>query len=265
MVSDMSSDNIGYALERIALVNDLIPKLQGKLAHSDRSWQEVLNSFAIVNTEYLGAARTISRYIGGVYVDRAMVGQEGGGEPFTAVAEADQKRAMAALNERVFAPDAFEAPRSLYRHLQAQRRGFDFYETTEDPKIHETVLGVQQDIFNFLLNAVTMQRISDSQLYGNEYGLAEVMGDLTDAVFDADAKGDVNTFRQNLQIEYVKRLIGVAGLNGSSSHDYLSQSTAFYNLKEVRDMLGRKRGGDEATRAHTAHVLFLIDKALDTS
>jgi len=265
MVSDMSSDNIGYAIERMALVNDLIPQLQDKLAHPDQSWQEVLNSFAIVNTEYLSAARTISRHIGGVYVDRAMVGQEGAGQPFTAVPETEQKRAMAALNERVFAPDAFEAPQSLYRHLQAQRRGFDFYETTEDPKIHETVLGVQQDIFSFLLNAVTLQRISDSQLYGNTYGLGEMMGDLTDAVFDADVKGDVNTFRQNLQIEYVKRLIGVAGLNGSSSHDYLSQSAALYNLEQVRDMLGRKRGGDSGTRAHTTHVLFLIDKALDTS
>jgi len=264
-ISDMSSDNIGYALERMALVNELVPQLQNKLARPDQSWQEVLNSFAIVNAEYLSAARTISRHIGGVYVDRAMVGQEGGGEPFTAVPEADQKRAMAALNDRVFAPDAFEAPQELYRHLQAQRRGFDFYETTEDPKIHETVLGVQQDMFNFLLNAATMQRISDSQLYGNTYSLAEVVSDLTDAVFDADAKGDVNSFRQNLQIEYVKRLIGIAGTNGSSSHDYLSQSTALYNLKQVQDMLGRKRGGDAGTRAHTAHVLFLIEKALDTS
>ncbi|TFG65636.1 MAG: DUF5117 domain-containing protein [Gemmatimonadales bacterium] len=264
MIGDMSSDNIGYAMERMELVNDLIPQLQGKLARPGQSWQEVLNSFAIVNAEYLGAAQAISRHIGGVYVDRAMVGQEGAGLPFTAVPASDQKRAMAALNDRVFAPDAFEAPQSLYKHLQAQRRDFDFYKTTEDPKIHGAVLAVQQDILGFLLNATTMQRISDSQLYGNEYALSEVMGDLTDAVFDADSGGDVNSFRQNLQIDYVNKLIGIAGTSGSSSHDYLSQSAALYNLQQIRDMLGRKRGGDAATRAHTAHALFLIDKALDT-
>ena len=54
-----------------------------------------------------------------------------------------------------------------------------------------------------------MTRITDSRLYGNQYPLAEVMSDLTSAIFDADASGNVNTFRQNLQMEYVNRLVAI--------------------------------------------------------
>jgi hypothetical protein len=38
----------------------------------------------------------------------------------------------------------------------------------------------------------------DSQLYGNQYRLDAFMSDLNDAIFEADIKGNVNSFRQNL-------------------------------------------------------------------
>ena len=47
----------------------------------------------------------------------------------------------------------------------------------------------------------------DIQLIGNTYSLNEMMRDLTDGIFKADAAGNVNSFRQNLQLEYVNMLI----------------------------------------------------------
>ena len=53
---------------------------------------------------------------------------------------------------------------------------------------------------------VVLKGITDTRLYGNEYPVSAVMTGLTDAVFQADLSGDVNTFRQNLQTNYVNRL-----------------------------------------------------------
>ena len=110
----------------------------------------------------------ISRYIGGVYVDRAMIGQNGATQPYTPVSLADQKRAMAALSNYAFSPDAYKAPNDLYNYLAMQRRGFNFSSGTEDPKIHDQVLNYQKNVLIHLLHPNTVQRISDSELYGNQ-------------------------------------------------------------------------------------------------
>src|SRR5690625_5957755 len=114
---------------------------------------------------------------------------------------------MNALAQHVFGPDAFAHDGKLYAHLQMQRRGFGFFSDTEDPKIHSRVAAIQNNTLNHLLHPSVLQRITDSGLYGNEYSLADVMGDLTSAIFDADAGRSVNSFRRNLQTEYVGRLL----------------------------------------------------------
>ena len=79
-------------------------------------------------------AAGVSRYIGGVYVDRSFVGQETNTKPFTPVPVAYQKKAMASLSKNIFAPEAFDADSELLPYLQLQRRGFNFYGNPEDVK-----------------------------------------------------------------------------------------------------------------------------------
>ena len=95
----------------------------------------------------------------------------------------------------LFAPEAFQVAEGLWRKTAPQRRGFNHYGSTEDPKIHDAVLASQKGVLDHLLNPVVLKRITDTELYGNEYVLSEMMGDLTDAIFAADARDDVNGFR----------------------------------------------------------------------
>ena len=223
------------------------------------SYQELRRVYYLLSSQKGSAANTISRFIGGVYVDRAAAGQEGGTQPYTPVSLKDQKRAMAALSKYVFAPNAFDAPNDLYNYLAMQRRGFNF-RTPEDPKIHNQVLGYQKNILNHLLHYNTLQRISDSELYGNQYALSSVMRDLNDAIFKADIYGSVNSFRQNLQIEYTNNLIDI--LTGKQSDKYTNnaKSMALYNLNTIRTMAAPS--GDIASRAHKQHLRTLIDNAI---
>lgn len=171
---------------------------------------------------------------------------------------------MLALGRDVFAPDAFDISPDLYSHLQQQRRFYDFYDTTEDPKIHDMVLAIQSGVLDHLLHPVVLKRITDTRLYGNNYTLVTFMDDLTAAIFDADLSGNVNTFRQNLQMNYVQRLAAMVKEDTRAGFDTQSQSMALYQLTGLRKNLGNRRGMDEETRAHNQNLILVIDRALET-
>jgi len=264
MIDDMSSDAIAYAIERMDLVNDLMQKLLTKYKVEGESYQRMRNAYGALSASYRIQAGVISRYIGGVYIDRSFAGQEGAGLPYEPVERERQKAAMTALSSYVFAPNIFTAPSELLNYLQIQRRGFSLPAPTEDLKIHDQVLVMQMNVMNHLMHPIVMKRMTDTRLYGNEYSLTEFMSDLTDAVFKADMTGNVNTFRQNLQVEYVTRLLRVLANEGGIKYDYPSQSAALYNLKQIETQLKAKRTGNIETRAHTTHLLHLIDRALNS-
>lgn len=263
-ITDVSSDAITYAVDRLALVDEIIVGLREKLGTQGESYQELHNAYLIMAATFAGSATTISRYIGGVYVNRAMVGQPGATTPFVPVALRDQKRAMAALRSNIFAPNAFTGSADLYSHLRQQRRDFNFYGLTEDPKLHELMLAVHKSVLDHLLHPVVLKRISDSRQYGNQYGLVSVVEDLTDAIFSDDMPRNVNTYRQNLQLEYVSRLIAMVSGDTKAKFDYLSQSAALQNLIEIEGALTDNPGINAETRAHRSNILYTIKRGLHT-
>lgn len=261
MIHDQSNDQITYSIDRIELSDELMKNIKGKFIKNGESYQELRRVYYLLSGQKATAANIISRFIGGVYVDRAMAGQIGGTKPYTPVSLKDQKRAMAALSMYVFAPNAFDAPNDLYSYLALQRRGGNFSKTPEDPKIHNQVLSYQKNVLNHILHYNTLQRISDSELYGNEYKLASVMTDLNNAIFKTDISGNVNSFRQNLQLEYTNMLIGILTGKQSSSYSNNAKSMALYNLKNIRTMAAPT--GDIASVAHKQNLRTLIDNALE--
>ena len=264
MIDDMSSDAVAYGIERIELVSEMMQKLQEKYTRPGESYQRMRNAYSTLSYHYMIQAGVISRYIGGLYVDRSFADQPGAGLPYQPVEKEKQEAAMEALATYVFAPDVFKAPAELLNYLQIQRRGFSLPGPTEDLKIHDQVLNMQKNVMNHILHPVVMKRITDTRLYGNEYELMQFMSDLTNAAFRADMNGNVNTFRQNLQIEYVNRLLAIIANEGSMKYDTTSQSAALFYARQLEAQLKRKNTGNAETRAHTQHVLLLIDKALNS-
>ena len=260
MTGDQSNDAIQYSIDRIELSNNLMNSVKDKFIKNDDTYQELRRAYYVLSGQQASAANIISRYIGGVYVNRAVAGQEGGKQPYTPVSYEDQKRAMNALKRYVFAPNAFDAPNDLYNYLAMQRRGFNFFSGTEDPKIHAQVLTYQKNVLNHILHYNTLQRITDSELYGNTYSLSTFMTDLNHAIFKADIYSSVNSFRQNLQLEYTNMLIDMITGKQSSRYTNNAKSMALYNLKAVRTMAAPS--GNISSRAHKQHLRTLIDNAL---
>ena len=261
MINDMSNDMVTYAEERFGLVNTMMGKLKDKYSKPGKSYAELRSRFGSLMGQRFGMAQGVSRFIGGVMVDRSFVGQETNTKPFTPVAAAYQKKAMALLAKYVFAPDAFAADASLYPYLQIQRRGFNFFGSPEDIKPQVTVLGLQTGVLSHVLSANVLSRLNNSSLYGNTYSVADVLNDLTNAVFRADIATNVNLFRVNLQTEFVKGIAAIV-TTPIGGYDNTSRAVMYNTLRKVKALLGAAVSSNEQTRAHRANLNFLIDKAL---
>lgn len=258
-INDFSNDPITFSIDRIRLVNQMMPKLAERYTEKGKSNQEFKQAYLISMGEIANSANTISRYIGGIYVNRNMDGKPA----YTPVALADQKRAMSALTQHIFSPRAMDASNTLYSNLQSQRRGFNFFGSPDDPKIHDRVLAIQTAVIDHLLAPSTLERITDSRLYGNSYPVVDMLGDLTSACFKEDLNGNVNTFRQNLQIEYVKKLCSIASLSKpNASYDNIARSAVIGQLKSIRQMMSQP-GANAEIKAHREHIILLIDDALN--
>ncbi|TWI81711.1 uncharacterized protein DUF5117 [Lacibacter cauensis] len=260
MVNDMSSDMVAYAEDRFKFVNATMPKLLSKFGKTGESYAGIRGRYNLLNFERRSMAQAVANYIGGVYVDRSFIGQNGDSKPYTVVPAAYQKKAMDLLVKYVFAPNAFDADAQLFRYLQLQRRGYNFFGATEDPKLQNNLFSNQVVALQTMLNPVTLSRISNSSLYGNTYSVADVMTDLANGIFKADIAGAVNLYRQNLQTEFVKGAIGI--IESKTGYDNAARSAAYNTLRKIKTMLGTAVSPNEQTKAHRSMLVFLIDKAL---
>lgn len=262
-VNDQTNDMVVYGEDRFKLINSMIPKLKGRFSKQGQSYQELRSRYLQLNGQRNSMATALSRYIGGVYVDRSFVGQETSATPFTPVPEAYQKQALGLLSKYIFAPDAFDADKAIFPYLQIQRRGFGFMGNNEDFKPQTTFLSLQMSTLVQLLHPSTLSRINNSGLYGNTYSVASVMNDLSDDIFAVDLKTNVNLFRQNLQTEYVKATAAIVAAPGG--YDNASKAAALSTLTKLKGQLATAVSTDEQTKAHRIALNFLIDKALSTN
>lgn len=263
-IFDHSGNAVGYAQGRFELIKDVFKNIKEKSLVEGESYNDLLVGANVVFTELTRQANAVSRYIGGVYLDRNMVGQKDNVKPFTPTPAAVQKEAMQTLRDYVFSPGVIAEMQPVFSYLQKQRRSFANFGKNEDPKLHEMVLKMQQGVLSHLLHPAVLQRIVDTSLYGNEYPIESVMGDLTDAIFAADQKGSVNSFRRNIQADYVEKLIAIAGLESASKFNHMAKASALYELKEVQEIVERSRG-DQATKVHRAYLNDRIERAFHKS
>jgi hypothetical protein len=205
----------------------------------------------------------VSRYVGGVYVDRSFPEQESKTKPFTPVPKATQKRAIAVLNKYVFAPSAFDAEAPVFAYLQPQRRGFNQLAGGDDYKITSNAL-VQQisGALSHIFHPNTMQRITNSRLYGNTFSIADVMNDLNSGIFTEDLKTNVNVYRQYLQTNYVKGLLNIQDPK-STMYDDVAKAAALNAVRKIKTMMSSAVSTNEETKAHRANLVYMINNALE--
>jgi hypothetical protein len=215
----------------------------------------------MLQNQRLSAIATVSRYIGGVYIDRSFPEQHSTTRPYTPVPLATQKRAIAILTKYVFAPDAYAADSSVYAYLQPQRRLFNQSSVGDDYKISSVVLNLQVNgALAHLLHPATLQRITNSRMYGNNYSVADLFADLNKSLFAADIMTNVNVYRQYLQTTYVESLLSI--LDDQTQYDEIAKAAALNAVQKLQVQLATAVATNEETKAHRSHLVYLINKAL---
>ncbi len=259
-VNDFTNDAIGYAEDRFKIVNNLMGKLVAKYSKTGKSYAELRTRYASLLNQRRNMIAAVSRYIGGVYIDRSFPEQKSTTKPYTPTPVAVQKKAMATLAKYAFAPNVYDQDAQVFPYLQIQRRGFN-QGRGEDYKVTANLNSLSTSAFDQILHPATLQRITNTRLYGNNYNVTEVMSDLVKNVFDADINGNVNVYRQYLQTSFVKT---TAQLLENPALDQVSKSAVFYTLKKLKTKLTAAAMGNEETKAHRANMVFIIEKALKT-
>jgi hypothetical protein len=263
MINDLSSDPVSWAEGRVALINEALETLPERFVREGETYQPLLTSYLILSGQRFGAANVASRHIGGIYNNRAEVGQEGAQTPFIPVPREVQEQALSVLETAVFGADAFTIEEAYADQLQRQRRLFNHFGNDEDPSLHARAFAQQRAILAHLTHPNVLDRMTDAARYGGDYPVAEYMGDLTAIMFEADIRGEPNTYRQNLQVAYLQTLIGIVGDTGG--YPPVARSAALASINDVKGWLGAEwipdLMGSREARAHRAHLRALIRAA----
>jgi hypothetical protein len=258
MLFDLSSDVVGYSAERCALAAKRLEGLLERGPGKGESWQQVVQDYATLTSEMSNALVAVSRQVGGVEVERAHAGQGAERKPFMPVPAERQKAALALLAEHGFGPAAWQVPADLVAHLQTQRRGFD-HDQPEDPRLHERVAKVQRGLLDHLLHSTVLTRLSDSAVYGNEFGVAELLSTLSAAIFKGDPENRPNTLRQSLQVIYLERLLAMVNSGQMVSATQAAALAEVLVLKQQLDQGLVLTGVPQ----HQALLQYKIRRALD--
>ncbi|HSF71110.1 MAG TPA: zinc-dependent metalloprotease, partial [Methylotenera sp.] len=182
-IYDNTNDMVAYGEDRFKLINTMMPKLKDRYSKEGNSYQLLRSRYGQLQSQRAQVAAALSRYIGGVQVDRSFVGQPTSAKPYTPVPADYQKKAMALLGKYIFAPNAFDTDAYLLPYLQVQKRGFS---NSEDFKPQAFANTLHMTALSHLLHPNTLTRINNSSLYGNSYSCADVMNDLVKNIMSAD-------------------------------------------------------------------------------
>ena len=257
---DMSNDPVGYAKDRIILSQNLIPKLYDTLKTKSDSWESIYQGYRILLRQIHTSAEIISRQIGGIYINRGYMSVKDQ-NPYEVVPYEIQKESIKILSEYYFDSEKFILPSDIANKMQRERRSFDFFGKTEDPKFHNMILKGQKRVLKHFTNSRVLKRLTDTSLYGNKYLPNELFRDLTSSIFDESKSRKLNGIDQNLQAYYLKRLIMIFK---SGSFDSPSISASLASLEKIKAYTFSP-SYDEATENHKKLIRLRIENLLKTS
>ena len=253
---DMSSDPITYTVQRLQIIDNKINELPEIFNEPGSTYTELKATFDSLLRDKGRFAESIAIQIGGVYSNRLVVGQESGMTPFEVVPYTEQKRAMNALNNYLFANDAFVFSPDILKLLQSEKRAASYGNSDDDPKVHDRVLRIQMSALSFILHPRVMKRLTNSSKYGNEYLPDEVLQDIFDGIFVA--REIPNTFKMNLQSAYVDGLIAAMA---DERYDEISRSAIFNSLIKIRNY-SNSSYGNKMVKGHFDYLNWKVNNAL---
>ncbi|MBK9248422.1 MAG: zinc-dependent metalloprotease [Ignavibacteria bacterium] len=269
---DLSSTPLDYYVERMDMAQELWKSIPKKLDVKGNRFQQYRMMFGQGIGEYFGAARGIPRYIGGIYTNRARVGNAAQKIPYTVVPAAEQRKALQLLTSRIFSAGEFTFAPDLLNRL-AGERDQDFegtpWSSRLDYPVHSTVSAIQSSPFGSLYSVNVLTRLQDNEVRfaaGEQpFTMAEMFASVRDAIWSEVAKAEnINSYRRELQRDHLNTLsLFLVKPPVGTPNDAIALARMDLSLlKKQIESAGKSKKSDAVTKAHLEEIAAKIDASL---
>lgn len=277
---DLSRDPLGWARNRVALLDRVQPRLEATLIEDGEAYPHLRGAISGTIFERYISLLPVTKSVGGLHHVRFHKGDPNGEPPFTPVPAERQREAVRVIVENAFAEDAFAFTPELLNKLAPSRWSHwgQGMALPVDFPVHSMVGFVQSALLGQLLAPARLSRMLDNEVRmpggGEAYRLSELFETLTGAIWDEvlDGPRSVDSFRRNLQRSHLDALTTVlldTGPESQPSPPEDARSLARLHLMEIADAidaaLDAGAGLDTYTRAHLLESGARIERALEAS
>ena len=257
---DLSADPIEFYTKQLGLVHGFWDDLLFKFEKEGERYPRIRNIFSQGLWEFYGATRNVSKFIGGIKHSRHHVG-EMERNPFVVVPADDQRRALQFLDEQIIGADVFKFDSDLLNKLAPERLGnlegsvWDMNRL--DFPIHSYIKNIQRLAIYRIYHPNIINRVQDNELrfgHGEDvFTLEELFTRSSNMVWrELYFGGNVNSFRRNLQTEYIKVLSAIMkNESGKFPNDAIALARNDMNIlhTKMKQALDDNKV-DEYTHAH---------------
>jgi len=271
-VWDLGDDVIGFCVHKIGLTRDLWLRALGDLERPGVRYPRIRTAFQFGWRSYTDAATWAPKFIGGIHGSRDHIGDPNARLPFLNVSAADQRRAMKFMQDYLFAPDAFELPAELLNKLAPDRLpdfdGSNYTVAQLDYPIHQQALRVQTAAIDRLYGPFIIGRLLNNAVkYASgedRYLMVDMFADMRKGIWaEALSPKSVNSFRRQLQLAHLEKLIGVY-LSAPATYPSDARTLAANDLNLLETACTRTAatpGVDAMSQAHFKEVVRQIQAA----
>lgn len=266
---DLGNDPIAFARNRFALAQDLIDRTNQRtptpLDDVDRPRRAVAHALR----ESARGAQVLIRQVGGVVIRRQ--GPEAKSAPIDPLPAAQQREALALLQQSWLRPQPLRIPAALMRRLGPDTLDWgpgDFGSIGKpDVSIAEQQLQIQRSVLNQLMADGLAERLLDNRDRTQDREARpllpqELLQRLQDSIWSPASTTDANSagWQRNLQREHTQRLATSVLRPASARADVrAAQRTA---ARQLLSLLQRETGRTAEDRAHRQGCLDTLRTAL---
>jgi hypothetical protein len=184
----------GLGLRNLRRVAKLLEPATTSVA--GETYDDLQELYGALVSQWVTELGHVTRIVGGAYRQEKVVGQKGG--VYTPVSAARQREAVRFLNEQAFRTPTYLLDPSLLRKFEATGS-------------LDRIGAAQRNVLNQLLGNQRLNRMVELEALaarpGDEYSLAEMLGDLRRGVWEELRTGaPIDAYRRRLQRAYVELL-----------------------------------------------------------
>jgi hypothetical protein len=278
---DFSANPLDYAQSRMKLAKALRGHILDKFVKDGQSWARSRRGYQITLNTQVDAINIMSNWVGGAFVSRSHKGDPNAKDPITPVPVAQQRAALKFVIDNSFFDESFGLNAELLRKMTVDKWSDGGTMRGESTwPVHDQIMGIQAAALTMLMNPTTLRRVYDNEFMvspgDDAITLPELLDDVHTAIWNEIDKAPdkkysarepmVSSLRQNLQREYVERLIDLSISDGFGAASKPISTLASAKLRDLQGRLGdltKNTRLDSYTSAHLAECKLRIDKALE--